>query len=73
MRLKRKLCQTRRDFKGLYECENCGHTIEAYGYDDRFFHDKVSPQWICKQCGESSLSLGTEEFIQTKYNEWEVV
>jgi len=54
MHIKKILSQTRRDFQAIYECEHCGHTHEAYGYDDRNFHDNVIPNIVCPKCGETA-------------------
>ena len=69
MKLIRKISQSRRDFKGLYKCEDCGHEIE-YGscYDDRNFHDNVIPARKCPKCNKSTKDLGFPvEFVQTEY------
>lgn len=54
MRIKEILSQNRRDFTAIYECEHCGNTFEAYGYDDSYFHDVVIPRKICQKCGKSA-------------------
>jgi hypothetical protein len=75
MKLIEKTRQYRRDFVGIYECENCGHKQEYRGcYDDDNFHVNVTPRWQCPKCGKSTLDLGLEPAkISTKYNSWEVV
>jgi len=66
--------QSRRDFHAKYECESCGNIEEHSGYDDRNFHDNVTPHWHCSKCGKSTIDLGNKpEFIQTKYRDYEVV
>jgi len=67
--------QSRRDFHGKYKCEGCGNIEEHdYCYDDRNFHDNVTPRWKCKKCGKSTLDLGIKpEFVETKYRDYEVV
>ena len=66
--------QNRRDFHGKYKCEGCGNIEEHSGYDDRNFHDNVTPHWKCKKCGKSTIDLGKKpDFIQTKYHDYEVV
>ena len=43
MKLLEKISQHRRDFKGKYECENCGAIKTDSGldsYDDEFFSQK---------------------------------
>jgi len=70
MKLIEKKNQHRRDFNGIYECEDCGNKEEHGGcYDDRYFHDEVTPSWRCEKCGESTKSLG----VATKYADHEVV
>lgn len=75
MRLVKKLRQHRRDFVGIYECENCGEEAEVpTGYDDRNFHDNVIPALKCQVCGESTHTLGElPQYVQTKYGAEEVV
>lgn len=66
--------QSRRDFYGKYECEGCGNIEKHGGYDDRNFHDNVTPRWKCEKCGKSTIDLGIKpEFILTKYSAYEVV
>ena len=70
MKIKEMLSQYRRDFRAIYECENCGHTKEDYGYDDRNFHDNVIPDMKCEKCGKSRKDSGIEgETRETKYPE----
>ena len=60
--------QSRRDFHGKYKCEGCGNIEEHSGYDDRNFHDNVTPNWKCKNCGKSTLDLGIiPQCVNTKY------
>ena len=77
MKLVRKLSQHRRDFKGEYKCENCGHVYIDEGldsYDDDNFHENVTPRWKCDKCGKSTLDLGLEpEKVQTKYRADQVI
>lgn len=54
MRIKEILTQHRRDFTAIYECEHCGHTRKASGYDDSHFHHKVIPSWTCAKCGKKA-------------------
>ena len=75
MKLLQKTSQHRRDFYGDYQCEGCLH-VEKHlsGYDDRNFHDNVTPEMKCVKCGESTNSLGLEkEIVSTKYADHEVV
>lgn len=69
MQLKEKLDQYRRDFDGLYVCEFCGHEEKINGcYDDRNFHDNVSPRFKCSKCNKCSLDEGGEvKYVETKY------
>ena len=74
MQLKKIVNQSRRDFNGIYECENCGHEEERSGYDDRNFHDNVTPKWKCEKCGKTSLDVRkTPAFVKTKYSDFQVV
>jgi len=73
MRLLEKRNQLRRDFDGLYECENCEAQEEIKDcYDDRNFHDNVMPNHKCNKCGMSTNSAGFEiERVATKYRDFE--
>lgn len=74
MKLMKIISQHRRDFSGIYKCEGCGNEEENSGYDDRNFHDNVTPHWKCSKCGKSTIDIkGKPDFIQTKYNDYEVV
>lgn len=62
--------QSRRDFYGIYKCEGCGDKVKCTGYDDRNFHDNVTPNWRCEKCGKSTIGLGfVPACINTKYPE----
>lgn len=67
MRIKEILYQNRRDFKAIYECEHCGHTVEGRGYDDYNFHHNVIPDMVCDVCGNKA----SENYrpLETKYPE----
>lgn len=52
MKIKEITSQTRRDFYAIYECEHCGATKKASGYDDDNFHRNVIPQLKCDDCGQ---------------------
>jgi len=66
--------QSRRDFTGVYQCEHCGNIEEHSGYDDRNFHDNVTPRWECENCGKSSIDKeGRDTHVPTKYREDEIV
>ena len=70
MRIKRITSQNRRDFRAIYECENCGHVCNGKGYDDRNFHDNVIPSMKCPECDKSRDELGiAEPPTPTKYPE----
>lgn len=73
MKLIEILNQSRRDFKGKYECQNCGNIeidSDMCSYDDAYFHQNVIPDKKCKHCGNSTNSLGLENIPQaTKYPE----
>lgn len=71
MKLIEKLRQSRRDFKGRYQCQGCGNieiddSIDSY--DDDYFHEQVIPAMKCKKCGKSTIDLGLHnERMATKY------
>jgi transcription elongation factor Elf1 len=71
MKLKSITSQSRRDFRGTYECEFCNHVEKnKSGYDDHYFHTSVTPKMKCKKCGESTMSKGGNvQQVQTKYPE----
>jgi len=75
MKLIEKIYQYRRDFDWIYECEWCGEKEEhQWCYDDRNFHDNVTPTWKCKKCDKSTNDLWVEkEIVSTKYASYEVV
>ena len=59
MKIQRRVRQYRRDFTAIYECEHCGATHEASGYDDAYFHEQVIPNAPCKACGKSSAGVAS--------------
>ena len=63
--------QYRRDFYATYECEHCGSTIRAPGYDDDNFHRNVVPNMPCQKCHKTA----SEDYrpLGTKYAAHEVV
>lgn len=71
MRIREIKSQTRRDFTAIFECQHCGHTEEDSGYDDDYFHRKVVPEMVCKQCGKKA----PDDFrpMGTKYDANQVV
>lgn len=73
MKLIEVLSQSRRDFKGKYKCEFCGHEELDSGmdsYDDRYYHYNVIPNMKCKHCDKSTISEnGVIEQTPTKYLE----
>lgn len=75
MYIVKRLNQMRRDFTSEIKCEGCGHcSILRRGYDDRNYHDNVMPNMKCEKCGKSRNDLGVPgDFIQTKYDEHQVV
>lgn len=54
MHIKEITSQNRRDFHATMVCENCDHEEEISGYDDAYFHKKVIPEMVCKECGEKA-------------------
>ncbi len=54
MKIKEIISQHRRDFRAIYECDNCGKTEQRSGYDDANFHNNVIPNMICKACGKTA-------------------
>lgn len=75
MKLIEKKNQLRRDFTGVYECENCGNVKEYRGcYDDRNFHDNVMPKRKCDKCEKCSEDLNVPIVrVATKYSYYEIV
>lgn len=57
MELLRKTNQSRRDFDGILKCQFCGHEeVLKGGYDDEYYHNKVIPSFVCKECNKSTIS-----------------
>lgn len=54
MRILKFISQHRRDFQAIYECDHCGDTHQASGYDDTNFHQNVIPDMVCKKCGKKA-------------------
>ena len=54
MRIKKITYQARRDFKAVFECEHCEHTLEKWGYDDENFHNQVIPTMKCPNCAQTT-------------------
>lgn len=71
MRIKEITSQHRRDFTAVFECEHCGHTEKASGYDDAYFHQEVLPKWPCGACGETAPE--SYRPLSTKYADDAVV
>ena len=65
MKIKKIISQHRRDFQAIYECEHCGNTYKAQGYDDANFHQNVIPKMKCPKCGK--ISTDTYRPLSTKY------
>jgi len=71
MKIQKIVTQHRRDFTAVYECEHCGHTKTASGYDDAFFHNSVIPAMKCEECGKEA---GDDyRALATKYPEGQQV
>lgn len=56
MRIKEITSQTRRDFTAIFECEHCGCSYSASGYDDAHFHNTVVPGIPCPACNKTAPS-----------------
>ena len=71
MKIQKILNQHRRDFNAIYECEHCGHTYEATGYDDTYFYNEVIPSKKCPKCDKKA----GDDYrpLTTKYREGEIV
>ena len=71
MKIKEITSQNRRDFWAVYECEYCGATKKASGYDDANFHTNVIPAMLCSVCNKKA----NERYqpLATRYAEGEVV
>ena len=72
MFIKTILSQSRRDFSAIYECEHCGATYEASGYDDTNFHVNVIPSFVCHECGK----IADKEYYEPmtpKYPDYQTV
>lgn len=67
MRIKEINSQSRRDFTAIYECEHCGHTHKAGGYDDTNFHVNVIPKMKCTECQKTAAD--TYRPLATKYDD----
>ena len=72
MKIQKIVSQHRRDMQCVYKCEHCGHTHEAYGYDDDNFHRNVVPGMMCPECGKKA-DPGTYRPLGTKHPESAVV
>lgn len=75
MKLLRNYNQHRRDCWIDAECEGCGEVRENIeAYDDDNYWVNVLPDMECKNCGESTNSMGLEsKKVRTKYRDWEQV
>jgi len=69
MKIIKMVNQPRRDFRAIYECEDCGYKVERIGYDDRNFYDNVIPNIECRKCGKSSNTLGIKVERGEKVND----
>lgn len=54
MKIKTILNQHRRDIQAIYICEYCKAEEKGNGYDDAYFHNKVIPDMLCKECGKQA-------------------
>jgi len=52
MKIKKIIHQNSREFKSIYECENCGFEEVYSGYDDANYHENVVPNMKCENCGK---------------------
>lgn len=57
MHIKKKLSQSRRDFRAVFQCEHCDHEVEGPGYDDTHFHRSVIPGRKCPECGRTADAM----------------
>lgn len=75
MRLKEKINQVRRDFEGIYICEFCHEEERLSGcYDDRYFHEVVTPNTECSHCHKSTNGQNAPVvYCPTKYPENKLV
>lgn len=71
MKIKEIVSQNRRDFTAIYECEHCGTTKTAYGYDDTHFHNNVIPDMECKACDKKALE--NYRPLSTMYSDFDEV
>lgn len=67
MKIKEITYQNRRDFTAIYECEHCGETYTASGYDDAYFHQNVIPKMRCPKCNK--VAPDNYRPLTTKYPE----
>lgn len=73
MKLNKKICQLRNDFKGEYQCEYCDNVEVDEGlrsYDDTNYMMNVVPAKKCTDCGRSTNDLEDvfnliDEYAQT--------
>ena len=71
MKIKKFVCQNRRDFTAIYVCEHCEHEEKRGGYDDSYFHKTVIPGMVCEKCGKKA----PDDYrpLTTKYDDSEIV
>lgn len=55
----------------IYECEHCGETHHAGGYDDNNFHQNVIPAMKCDKCGR--VAGADYRPLATKYQPHEII
>lgn len=70
MKITKITYQSRRDFKAIFRCDNCGNEIEKWGYDDANFHNNVVPNIVCEKCGKTEKEIDPNyRPLSTKYPE----
>ena len=67
MKIKEITYQSRRDFRAIFVCEDCGFEEERWGYDDRNFHENVIPDMECPKCGKKAMA--NYRPLATKYSD----
>ena len=56
-----RLYVSRNDFESKWKCEQCGHIMTAWGYNDNNFYENVIPNAICPVCGKSASGETAKE------------
>ena len=65
MFIKKEIYRIRNDFKAVYQCDQCNHEQEGWGYADSFFYSTVMPNAICPKCGRNSKGE-TEKELESR-------